>query len=367
MWKRHKIMVRLGMKRTWAGLLALVLLAGLVGIPGVTLTHAKVASSVPADEAIVAVGLTQVTIASGLLAGGNTVKWHAVTQDDNGITDGAISFTVAAASQDCNTFAETGETVCGRFLEYWTTHGGLAQQGYPISGELQEKSDTDGKTYTVQYFERAVFEKHPENAAPNDVLLSLLGTFLYKEKYPDGAPNQTVSADHPRKFAETGKSVGGKFIQYWEAHGGLARQGYPLSDEFQEKSDLDGKTYLVQYFERAVFEYHLENAAPNDVVLSQLGTFRYRSIYSAASVNVNIKDFKFDPAVITVTVGTKVTWTEIGPTEHNTVSKADPPLWESPIMNPGDKYSYVFNEAGTYDYWCTLHPEMLAKVIVVDK
>jgi hypothetical protein len=35
----------------------------------------------------------------------------------------------------------------------------------------------------------------------------------------------------------------------------------------------------VQYFERAVFEYHPENAAPYDVLLSQLGTFRYRDKY----------------------------------------------------------------------------------------
>ena len=53
----------------------------------------------------------------------------------------------------------------GMFLDYWNTHGGLAQQGFPISDEMQRQSDTDGKTYTVQYFERAVFELHPENAA----------------------------------------------------------------------------------------------------------------------------------------------------------------------------------------------------------
>src|SRR3954451_21989965 len=77
-----------------------------------------------------------------------------------------------------HTFPETGHTVSGRFLDYWTNHGGLAQQGYPISEPMQETSDTDGKTYTVQYFERAVFEMHPENQPPNDVLLSLLGVFM---------------------------------------------------------------------------------------------------------------------------------------------------------------------------------------------
>src|SRR4051794_6915962 len=85
------------------------------------------------------------------------------------------------AQNTSRTFPETGHTVRGRFLDYWNTNGGLAQQGFPISEEMQEISATDGKTYTVQYFERAVFEKHPENTAPNDVLLSLLGVFLYQQ------------------------------------------------------------------------------------------------------------------------------------------------------------------------------------------
>ena len=87
------------------------------------------------------------------------------------------------AQTGSRTFPQTGKTVSGRFLEYWDTHGGLAQQGYPISSEMKETSDTDGKVYTVQYFERAVFEYHPEKARPNDVLLSLLGVFQYRQRY----------------------------------------------------------------------------------------------------------------------------------------------------------------------------------------
>jgi hypothetical protein len=92
------------------------------------------------------------------------------------------------AQSGCQTFPQTGKTVCGTFLIYWQQHGGLAQQGYPVSGEFSEKSDTDGKTYTVQYFERAVFERHPENQPPYDVLLSQLGTFQFQRKYPKGEP-----------------------------------------------------------------------------------------------------------------------------------------------------------------------------------
>ncbi len=178
------------------------------------------------------------------------------------------------------TFPETGKTVSGRFLDYWTTHGGLAQQGYPISEQISEVSDTNGKTYQVQYFERAVFEAHPEFAPPNDVLLSLLGVFLYGQKYPGGAPSQVVNSEPgAHLFTETGHTAGGLFLKYWTEHGGLAQQGYPISDEFNEVSALNGQTYKVQYFERSVFEFHPENAAPYNVLLSQLGTYRYGDKY----------------------------------------------------------------------------------------
>jgi predicted metalloprotease len=68
-------------------------------------------------------------------------------------------------------------------------------------------------------------------------------------------------------------------LQYWRTHGGLPQQGFPISDPFVEVSELNGQPYLVQYFERAVFEYHPENRPPHDVLLSQLGTFRLQAAY----------------------------------------------------------------------------------------
>jgi hypothetical protein len=192
-----------------------------------------------------------------------------------------------ARQASCATFPETGKTVCGRFLQYWQTHGGVRQQGFPISDEMREISETDGKSYTVQYFERAIFELHPENKAPNDVLLSLLGVLLYNQKYPGGAPGQAPStavgsvASFP--FGRSPYTVRGEFVVYWVNNGQLAQFGYPLSNEFREVSPLDGKTYIVQYFERAVFESHPENAPPYNVLLSQLGTFRYRQKYGGAA------------------------------------------------------------------------------------
>jgi len=133
----------------------------------------------------------------------------------------------------------------------------------------------------VQYFERAVFELHPENQPPFDVLLTLLGALDYKERYPNGAPGQEPNTGPASVlFKETGKRVGGPFLAYWQSHGGLAQQGYPISDEFQAISPLDGKQYTIQYFQRAVFELHPENkGTPYEVLLSQLGTLRFRDRY----------------------------------------------------------------------------------------
>ncbi|HVG00666.1 MAG TPA: hypothetical protein VND68_12575, partial [Chloroflexia bacterium] len=189
----------------------------------------------------------------------------------------------ASALQAGRFFPETGRTVRGRFLTYWEQNGGLQQQGYPVSEEMQEISELDGKTYTVQYFERAVFERHPENQPPFDVLLTLLGVYEYRNRYGSGgAPGQRTNPDNPRHFEQTNHSVGGAFRRHWEEHGGLQQQGYPISEEFQETSPLDGKMYTVQYFERAAFERHPENPPPYDVLLSHLGTFRYRAKHGAA-------------------------------------------------------------------------------------
>ena len=194
------------------------------------------------------------------------------------------------------TFPETGKTVSGALLEYYITHGGVPRIGYPISEPFQEQSAIDGKTYPVQYFQRAELEMHPENTAPYDVMPALLGNMVYDAKYPGGAPNQQASTVNPVKFQKTGKTLGGGFRKYWEQNGGLAQFGYPISDEFQEKSSLDGQTYPVQYFQRAELELHpssqpstgilaarfapvAQTAQTNQVMASQLGTQQMQSKY----------------------------------------------------------------------------------------
>ncbi len=183
------------------------------------------------------------------------------------------------ANELCRFFNETNNFICGRFLKYWDSHGGLAQQGFPISRVFLERNAPppagDGQIHPVQYFERARFEYHLENDTPYDILLGLLGGEQYKARYGDSKPASQPQTGNCRNFSETGFKICGKFLTYWESHGGLVQQGFPISEVFDETNAPppagDGKIHRVQYFERARFEEHLENSPPNDVLLGLLG------------------------------------------------------------------------------------------------
>jgi len=81
-----------------------------------------------------------------------------------------------------------------------------------------------------------------------------------------------------------------------------------------------------------------------------------------AVVYVKVVDFAFDPPSITIPAGTKVIWTNIGPTDH-TVADVDI-NWSSEILHKNDVYSHVFTKSGMVTVICTLHPDMVSTVIV---
>jgi hypothetical protein len=167
-------------------------------------------------------------------------------------------------------FPETGFTVPAVFMKFWTAKGGLPIFGYPISEARTEVNPSDKQQYLVQYFERNRFEYHPENDADNEVLLGLLGAELTSQRtFEPGQPFEN-SSDRVF-FPETQHSLSEPFLSYWRSYGGLAVFGYPISEPAEEKSFTDGKTYVVQYFQRNRFEYHPENVSPYDVLLGLLG------------------------------------------------------------------------------------------------
>jgi hypothetical protein len=187
-------------------------------------------------------------------------------------------------------FPATGKCLRGAFLNYWFAHGGLSQFGLPVTGELTEKL-ADGSTYTVQYTERARFEWHPENRGKeSQVLLGRLGADLSAPRAneqpfrPTPACGSCAQGGTPYLlyFPQTGHAIGAELQAYWQNNGGIPVFGYPLSEAFEERSPTDGKTYLVQYFERNRLEYHPENkGTPYEVLLGLLGVQTYQARYGA--------------------------------------------------------------------------------------
>ncbi|MEN9937910.1 MAG: hypothetical protein RLZZ387_4489 [Chloroflexota bacterium] len=187
---------------------------------------------------------------------------------------------MAQSSERC--FPETGFCISGPIRTFWERNGGLPVFGYPL-GPLQEDT-IEGRRIQAQWFERNRLELHPENAAPYDVLLGRLGADRLAQQ---GRSWQTAfppsgSQAGCRFFPETEQSVCGRFLEVWRASGievdgrggaseaeSLALFGLPLSGVVSEQLS-DGRTYQVQWFERARFELHPENARPYDVLLGLL-------------------------------------------------------------------------------------------------
>jgi hypothetical protein len=197
----------------------------------------------------------------------------------------ALSFVVAclpaAAQSEERCFPETNQCIAGRIREFWEQNGGLPVFGFPIGPQREEL--VEGRHLQVQQFERNRLELHPENTRPYDVLLGRLGADRLSQQGRDWAAfPKSASKAGCRFFADTGHNICEPFLGYWRSHGlefdgrrgkseaeSLALFGLPLNDPQPEI--IDGRTYTVQWFERARFELHPENAPPYDILLGLLG------------------------------------------------------------------------------------------------
>jgi len=160
----------------------------------------------------------------------------------------------AAPSRD---FPETGHSVGGDFLTFFDQYGGLDIFGYPVTDQIEE----GGRQ--VQYFQRARMELWPENPWPYRVQLGLLAVALGKEQ--PGLEGQPTADANRLYFPETRHTVAYAFKDFWEQRGGLLIFGYPITEQLVEGGRI------VQYFQRARFEWHPENPDPYRVQLGLLG------------------------------------------------------------------------------------------------
>ena len=77
---------------------------------------------------------------------------------------------------------------------------------------------------------------------------------------------------------------------------------------------------------------------------------------------VIVDNFKFAPATIAVPVGATVTWTNHDDVPHNVVSTDK--KFASPVLDTDEKFSCTFPAAGTFKYYCSIHPRMTGQVVV---
>ncbi len=86
------------------------------------------------------------------------------------------------------------------------------------------------------------------------------------------------------------------------------------------------------------------------------------SARQAPSIAVQIVDFAFEPAMVMIEPGTTVTWTNAGDRPHTVT--ADDGSFDSGRLDPGEQYSFTFDQPGTFTYVCGFHPEMQGSVMV---
>lgn len=158
-------------------------------------------------------------------------------------------------------YPETGHYLGGGFRDYWNANGSLQIFGYPITEEYR---NAQGKT--IQWFERARFEL----ASNGSIELGLLGREATVNRVFPQIPPQANDANH-RYFPETSHMIMWGFKTIWETKGGLGVFGYPISEEMDEILASDNKWHIVQYFERARFEFWPDYPAGQRVVVSDLG------------------------------------------------------------------------------------------------
>lgn len=166
---------------------------------------------------------------------------------------------VSAQSEADRYFPETGHWVSGEFLEAYEQ----ASAPHKLYGNPITDAYTDIKSKrNVQYFEKARFVLDPQSPPDLMIQLSPLGELL---PTPGTDISHSPTTRACRHFPETGFSVCYAFLDFFNANGQVSQFGYPISN-FKVH---DGR--IVQYFQRARFEWHPELAPGQRVTLGNLG------------------------------------------------------------------------------------------------
>jgi hypothetical protein len=168
-----------------------------------------------------------------------------------------------AQSRDVQFFPETGHSIEGDFLRFYrSARNPSLVFGYPITEQMASE---DGKT--VQYFELARFELRADLPEQQRVQLTALGKATYKP-----ADQLNLGNTSGCEVFSTGYPVCYAFLDFYKANGGAAQFGAPISPfEFHD-------SIIVQYFERARFEWRADRPEGRRVVLTDLGRLYFQQL-----------------------------------------------------------------------------------------
>ena len=98
------------------------------------------------------------------------------------------------------------------------------------------------------------------------------------------------------------------------------------------------------------------------LLLSAASSYSSTKIPQPTTAEVKVDNFSFGPATLTVAVGTTVTWTNRDDIPHTVVSTEK--VFKSKVLDTDEKFSFTFDKAGTYPYFCSIHPKMTGSVVV---
>ena len=149
----------------------------------------------------------------------------------------------AARTSQSQYVEETGHTIDGEFLHYFNRFGGVKSLGYPLTDQIV----VDG--WRVQYFEYGRLEYHPENEPAYRITVGWLGDLLNRRRPPlssDSIPR--LGSPNSRYFPQTGHTISGDFLHYFEANGGTVRFGAPISEPFLWEGQLSQDFQSARFF-----------------------------------------------------------------------------------------------------------------------
>jgi LPXTG-site transpeptidase (sortase) family protein len=232
-------------------------------------------------------------------------------------------------------FAEaTGHSLGGVFRTFWERNGGLATFGYPLSEEFVETNAQDGKPYTVQYFERARFEWHPEAPGGGQVQLGHLGRmYLAEHPAPEWAV-QPVSGAHqawdgirptniaiPRIGVDVNIAMTGFSYGEWDVPRYTAAHYWPIS----AVPNTSGNIVIAGHvgYRDTIF-WHLPNVRVGDDIVVQAGGGERRYVVDEVLTLLPSEVWVMNPT--TSETLTLITCVPIGVYSHRLIVRASPAL-----------------------------------------